>query len=150
MKEDTPRTETDKRITALLERRKKFRKKRKRVPLDGASVLSAPAREGYFRRIVNDVGDRIARFMDAGYEPVVGDDVSLAEDERVEWYNDGSSFASRSVGGGVTGVLMEIPETLHREDQKRKQEKIDQLEESMKSKKSEGQYGDITVEHNYD
>ena len=49
------------------------------------------------------------------------------------------------VGGGQKQVLMSIEKEFFDEDQNAKQLKLDQIEESMKPKISEGMYGDIII-----
>ena len=43
---------------------------RKRIPLGSRNILTAPKRPGFVRRFVNDKGDRITAFKDAGWNPV--------------------------------------------------------------------------------
>lgn len=123
----------------------------KRVPLheQGRSVLTAPEKKGFVRRIVNDVGPRIAKFIKAGWN-VVEEDINLGES--VDGSNQAiGSGARKGVGKGVTGVLMEIPKELYDADQRAKQARITKDENALKRKiKSndsgeDGVYGDVGI-----
>jgi hypothetical protein len=55
-------------------------KKKKRIPLSGAdrNVLTVQRKEpGFMYRFVNNVDDRIQKFLDAGYEPVTNAQAGL-------------------------------------------------------------------------
>lgn len=99
-----------------------------RVPIHRQNLIKANTREGYVRRLVNDIDDRIERFKLAGW--------TLVENETVgdPHAGDASSLGSvttKSVGAGVKAVLMEIPKDLYNEDQRDKQQRVDTLEEAM-------------------
>lgn len=113
--------------------------RRKRKPIGTGDILSAPRREGYVRRFVNDTkgGQRIQNFLDAGYEFVF-------EDTKI---NDGNKVAgdstqvgtrvSRTVGmdkddNPLVAYLMEQTQENYDEDQKAKLDVIDKTEESMR------------------
>lgn len=101
-----------------------------RKPINSKSLLRAEQRPGFVRRYVNDVDARIQMFLDAGYEPVTGQD--NVNDYRAQ---DGSQLGSvvrKPVGGGITAVLMEIPEEFYREDQISKQADVDAYEHAIK------------------
>jgi len=122
------------------------KKRPKRVPLGTRNVLKYPKRPGYVRRVVNDVEDRIQRFKEAGYEIVQKKDLPSG-DPRAGDASQMGMPVSKSVGNGVKGVLMEIPEEWYKEDQKRKQDKIKADEMAMKQSKGgvEGGYGDLQL-----
>lgn len=116
-----------------------------RVPVGTRNVLTAPKREGYHRRFVNDTDDRIQTFIDAGYEVVKGD-VSTGDDMVGNASKMGSAV-SKSVGQGTKAVLMEIRQEWYDEDQKAKHNEITASESAMKQKRTEGQYGEIKIGH---
>ena len=76
-----------------------------RKPVGLRRRASAPTREGYHRRWVNDIEDRVGMFEDGGYTPVKGED---------------GNHRVRRTGSGKQAVLMEIPEDLYQEDQQAK------------------------------
>jgi hypothetical protein len=126
------------------------KKKRKRVPIGTRNVLKFSKRPGYVRRVVNDVDDRIQRFKDAGYEIVHGDETG--GDPIAGAASKMGSAVNKPVGGGVTGVLMEIPEEYYHEDQAAKQAEIDKIESGMRRKlrpdqadERLGQYGNVSI-----
>lgn len=101
-----------------------------RVPLHRQNIIKSNTREGYVRRLVNDTDDRIERFKLAGWTPVEGEaigDAHAADPSAL------SSVSTKSVGGGVKAILMEIPEEYYHADQKDKLKKVDALEEAMES-----------------
>lgn len=116
----------------------------KRKPIRSASILRAENRSGYIRRYVNDVHNRIQRFLEAGYTPVVGEDT--LNDYRAQ---DGSKLGSivrKPVGGGINAVLMEIPEEFYHEDQALKQVEVDKFDEAIGTKKErDGIFEDIKI-----
>ena len=122
------------------------KKRPKRVPLGTRNVLKYPERPGYRRRVVNDVEDRVQRFKEAGYEIVQRKNLPSG-DPRAGDASQMGMPVSKSVGNGVKGVLMEIPEDWYLEDQKAKQEKLLAAEAAMKQSKGgvEGGYGDLNL-----
>ena len=107
---------------------------RKRIPLGTRNILTASKRPGYARRFVNDKGDRIQAFKDAGWTAVETDE-QVGDDKAGRATSVGSS-ANPSVGGGQRAVLMEIPEEFHDEDNKSKQAKITQVENEIRRNSS--------------
>lgn len=101
-----------------------------RVPLHRQNIIKAGTREGYVRRLVNDVDDRIERFKLAGWQPVEGESIG---DPHAGDASSLGSASTKSVGGGVKAMLMEIPRDLYEEDQRDKLKKVDTLEEAMES-----------------
>lgn len=124
----------------------KATKRPKRVPLGTRNVLKYPQREGYVRRVVNDVEDRVQRFKAAGYEIVQKKDLPSGDPRAGDASQMGMPVA-KSVGNGVKGVLMEIPEEWYLEDKKARQDKITADESAMKQTKGgvEGGYGDLNL-----
>ena len=103
---------------------------RKRVPLRTRNILTAPKKPGFVRRFVNDKGDRIQAFKDAGWSVV--DTVDQVGDEKVGRATSMGSSANPSVGGGQRAVLMELPEKYYEEDMAAKQAEIDKVEQEIK------------------
>lgn len=105
----------------------------KRTPINSRNVLTVKGKEpGYEYRIVNDLGDRVEMFKDAGWELVDNKDVTVG-DRRIERTSAEGSKAQVSVGGGTKAFVMRIPKEYYDEDQKAKQDQIDALEQSMKN-----------------
>ena len=117
-----------------------------RVPLGTRNVLTAPKREGYVRRFVNDEPGRIQDFEAAGYT-VVKEDIQVG-DPRIGKETEPGSTVKLSAGGGQKTVLMEIPEKYYREDQKLKQDRILASENDMKRQlnvRKDGIYGGVEI-----
>jgi len=111
------------------------RKERERVPLGGfRRKLSHPDIPGYQLRWVNDVGGRLEEFKRAGYEFVertqkVGDgDVSQrgSVDSRTR-----ALVGTNDDGSPMYGYLMKQRKEWYDEDQRAKQEPINELEQTM-------------------
>lgn len=118
------------------------RNRPKRTPIHQRNVLTVGnKREGHRQRWVNDVDGRVAMFEEAGYTIVqrpteVGDKQAgaSAQVDRV---------VRKPVGGGVSAVLMEIPDEFYREDQMAKEAKIKDSERSLLNEAKDGEfYGD--------
>lgn len=103
---------------------------RKRIPLGTRNILTAPKKLGFVRRFVNDKGDRIQAFKDAGW--AAADLDGLVGDDKAGKAGSIGSSATPSVGGGQRAVLMEIPEKYYEEDKKAKQDKITQVENEIR------------------
>jgi hypothetical protein len=104
----------------------------KRTPVNGRNVLAVQGKDPTkVYRFVNDIGDRIEAFKEAGYEPVAAKDVRIG-DKRVGNASSEGSIAQASVGGGTKAVLMAIPREWYDEDQTAKQAHLNELEKSMK------------------
>lgn len=122
----------------------------KRTPLGLRNVLTAETRDGYVRRWFNDTDDRIERAKEAGYTEVIKSSAKVG-DEMAGADSQMGSLVSKSVGGGMRAVLMEIPEEFYREDQEAKQERVDAREAGLrprsdvKGKQYGGFYGDSKI-----
>jgi hypothetical protein len=118
------------------------KKRPKRVPIGTRNILKYPKRPGYRRRVVNDTEDRIKIFKDAGYEIVQNKSLPTGDPRAGDASQMGMPVA-KNVGGGMKGVLMEIPEEWYVEDQKAKQDKIKAQEAAMRDQNYgvEGGYG---------
>lgn len=109
-----------------------------RTPVAGRNVLTVKGKEpGFEYRIVNDSGDRIEMFKDAGWELVDSKDVTVG-DRRIDRTTAEGSKAQVSVGGGTKAFVMRIPTEYYKEDQEAKNKRIDALEESMKKQALSG------------
>ncbi len=119
----------------------------KRTPLNGRNVLTVSGKEpGYVYRIVNDAGDRIAQFLDAGYELVEANAVRVG-DKRVNAATPEGSKAQVSVGKGDKAFVMRIKQEWYDEDQQAKQVYNNQLEQSIKQTASQAaDYGKVTIQ----
>lgn len=117
-----------------------------RTPLGTRSRLAVKGREpGFHYRIVNDVEGRIQDFIDAGYE-VVSDDGVTVGDKRIANPTQEGSPVKIHVGGGNQAYLMRIKDEWKAEDDAAKQAQLNDLEESMKAKAKENSfYGDIKI-----
>lgn len=118
----------------------------KRTPVGTRNILTVLGKEdGYEYRIVNDTGDRIAQFLDGGYELVDADSVRVG-DKRVNSASAEGSKAQLAVGKGDKAFLMRIKKEYYEEDQAAKQAKVDSLEQTMKQKASGvADYGSFDV-----
>lgn len=104
----------------------------KRTPVGTRNILSVANKDPNFEyRVVNDTGDRIAAFEDAGYELVDAKDVRVG-DKRVDRATPEGSKAQVAVGKGDKAFVMRIPKELYNEDQERKMQQIRKLEQSIK------------------
>ncbi len=103
---------------------------RKRVKLGTRNILSAPKKAGFVRRFVNDIGDRVQIFKEAGWNTV--DDVNQVGDPKLGRPTLIGSGANPHVGGGQRAVLMEIPEEFYLADQAEAQAEITKVENEMK------------------
>jgi hypothetical protein len=119
-----------------------------RTPVGQRNVLTVLGKDPeYEYRIVNDTGDRIAAFQDAGYTIVEADAVRVG-DKRVGRATSEGTSAQVSVGTTAQGqgqkaFVMKIPKAFYNEDQAVKLQKIKQLEETIKQ--PSGDYGKITI-----
>lgn len=115
----------------------------RRTPVGVRNILTVSGQDpNYHYRIVNDSGDRIQRFLDAGYELVQAKDVTVG-DKRVNKAASEGSVADVSVGGGDKGFVMRIKKEWHAEDQAAKQAEVDAIESSTRQKALDGTYGKL-------
>ena len=113
---------------------------RKRIPLGTRNILTAPKKPGFVRRFVNDTGDRVQQFKDAGYS-IVEEDIKVG-DPKIGRSDKLGSTVDVHVGGSTRAVLMEIPEKYYFEDKKVAQDKITAVEnEIRRSSKEPGKDG---------
>lgn len=99
-----------------------------RKPVGLRTLDETPQRKGYYRRWVNDVGNRLERFIEGGYQAVTNKDGEIEK-----------RLSSKS---SIAQVLMEIPLEFYNEDQKAKFKKDAELVSDKVSaiNKKEGQY----------
>lgn len=102
---------------------------RKRIPLGTRNILTAPKKPGFVRRFVNDKGDRIAAFKEAGWNTV--EDIPVG-DAKLGRPSSIGSLTNPSVGAGQRAILMELPETYYQEDYAASQAKITAVENEIK------------------
>ena len=121
---------------------------RKRIPLGTRNILTAPKRPGFVRRFVNDKGDRVQRFKEAGYS-IVKEDIQVG-DPKVGTPNKLGSSVEAQVGGGQRAVLMEISEEYYNEDAKKAQDKITKVENEIRRNSKEpgrdGLHGKVQIQ----
>ena len=106
----------------------------KRTPVSGRNILSVQGKDENFEyRFVNDTGDRVSMFKEAGWETVPADSVRVG-DRRVEQATSEGSIAQASISrtSHEKAVLMRIPKEWYEEDQLAKQKRVDELEQSTK------------------
>ena len=103
----------------------------KRVPVGVRNKIHVDNQDpNYHYRIVNVIDARIPMFEDAGYEVAPNQPIGH---RAADSPSSLGSAPSISVGQGTHAVLMRQPIEWYREDQKRKQDAIDEQEASMKS-----------------
>jgi hypothetical protein len=87
-------------------------KRRARTSVGGfGTKLSAPTREGYNRRFVNDTGNRIAEMQQLGY--------TIVEQDGVQSFDPGSVITrlagTKDGGAPLKTILMETPAELYQQ-----------------------------------
>lgn len=119
-----------------------------RVPVSGnRDILTVSGKDpNYVYRWVNDVDGRLDKFNQAGYEPVLHDDLIKIGMRTVDASSQLGSVVTKKVGLGVTAVLMRILKEYYDEDQLTKQNAIDELEAQMREQPNrEGFYGSVEI-----
>lgn len=103
-----------------------------RTPVGQRNVLTVHGKEeGYVYRVVNDRGDRVPQFEDAGYEIVEAAKVRVG-DKRVNRVAPSGSKAEVSVGGGDKAFVMRIKKEWYDEDQAKKEAYNKRVEQTTK------------------
>ena len=116
-----------------------------RVPVGTRNVLTVAGKEpGYEYRIINDSGDRVQEFLDAGYELVKENSVKVG-DKRVNKSSAEGTVSQISVGQGQKAYVVRIKKEWYDEDQAAKQQKVNELEASTKAKALDGTYGKLEI-----
>ncbi len=129
----------------MAESKAKVAQERKRIKLGTRNVLTAPKKPGFVRRFVNDKGDRIQMFKDAGWIAV--EDVSKVGDPKAGTPSSIGSGANPHVGGGQRAVLMELPENIYDQDRAESQAKITKVENEIRRTQpgKDGLDGKVTI-----
>ena len=109
------------------------------------NVLTVSGKEpGYFYRVVNDDGDRVAQMQERGYEIVTDPTVKVGERRVANPTQEGSPVMA-SVGGGKKAYVMRIKDEWKKEDDAAKAAYVDQTEQSMVRTAKEGNYGKLEL-----
>ena len=116
-----------------------------RVPVGTRNILTVANKDpSYEYRIVNDSGDRVQEFLDAGYELVEQNSVRVG-DKRVNSASAEGTLSQVSVGQGMKAFVMRIKKEWYAEDQARKQQYVNRLESSTKEQALDGTYGKLEI-----
>lgn len=116
-----------------------------RVPVSQRNVLTVKGKDpNYVYRVVNDTDDRIAQFIEGGYELVDKEDTEVG-DKRASAGTAVGSKQQVSVGQGVKAYVMRIKKEWYDEDQARKQAFVNRQEASIKEKALDGNYGKLDI-----
>jgi hypothetical protein len=116
-----------------------------RVPVGTRNVLTVAGKDpAYEYRIINDAGDRVQEFLDAGYELVQDNSVKVG-DKRVNGASSEGTVSHISVGQGQKAFVVRIKKEWYEEDQATKQLRVNELEASTKAKALNGTYGKLDV-----
>jgi hypothetical protein len=117
----------------------------RRTPLGQRQVLSVRGKDPNFEyRIVNDTGDRVQRFLDAGWENVPADQIEVG-DKRINSPSPEGSKAQVSVGQGLKAYVLRIKKEWYEEDQAAKQAEVNRIEEATRKDALNGNYGKLEV-----
>lgn len=116
-----------------------------RVPVGTRNVLTVAGKDpNYEYRIINDSGDRVQEFLDAGYELVEKDSVRVG-DKRVNSATAEGTVSQVSVGQGQKGYIVRIKKEWYQEDQAKKQKQVNDQERATKEKALDGTYGKLEI-----
>lgn len=125
------------------------KKKPGRVPMARRQVLNVRGlkdQNEFHYHWMNDVDDRLYNAIEAGYEFVNKQGLSVG-DATVESARGTDSLLSKGVGGGKKAYLMRIPIELYNEDQNNKMKEIRAMENEIRgTAKQPGTYGHVEVE----
>ena len=125
-----------------------------RTPLAKQRVIDIPARAGYVQRIVSEKAGRIDAFQAAGWSIRHGD-INEMRDNRAQNSSQMGSAVRFTINPNATttaqtGVLMEIPEELYREDQMAKSAALKETEKLLDphyiKQKNKAYYGEMKIE----
>lgn len=116
-----------------------------RTPVGTRNILTVAGKDpNYEYRVINDSGDRVQEFVDAGYELVEAGSVRVG-DKRVNSATSEGSKAQISVGQGQKAFVVRIKKEWYEEDQAAKQAHVNRLEEATKAKALDGTYGKLEI-----
>ncbi len=117
----------------------------RRTPLGRRNALTVSGKDpSCVYRIVNDTGDRIHRFLEAGYEIEEASAVVVG-DARIGKVSPPGSKAEVSVGQGQKAFVMKQKREYYEEDQAAKQAHINATEEATRQKALDGTYGKLEI-----
>ena len=118
----------------------------RRTPVAKRNRLEIKNKEpGYFYRIVNDVDDKVSLLAEQGYEIVTDSSITIG-DRRVGRASQDGSPVQVAVGGGTDGFLMRIKEEFYQEDQAYKEQRLKELEQSMRKEATDiSDYGSLKI-----
>lgn len=123
----------------------------KRTPISGRRnvlTLRGAEQDKFHYRIVNDTGDRVKQLQDIGYEIVTDPTVQVGERRVANPTQEGAPIKV-SVGGGVQAYVMRIPKEYFNEDQKQKNDYVDELERGIKREAEKAaDYGKLEIKIN--
>ena len=129
--------------------RREYRKPKKRIPIGTRNVLTFQKKDldpNYVYRVVNDQGDRIRMFRDAGWEVVEKRGGMEIGDPDVGASSQLGSLVMKSVGQDQIGYLMKIKKEYYDEDQEAKADKVRQMESDLRlEEKKPGRYGGVKI-----
>lgn len=115
-----------------------------RTPVGQRNILTVKGKDPNFHyRIVNDLDDRIAQFLEAGYE-LVEDTVEVG-DKRVNAASALGSKKNISVGQGTKAHVMRIKKEWYDEDEANKLRQVAEIERATKAKALDGTYGELKI-----
>lgn len=116
-----------------------------RTPIGTRNVLTVAGKDpNYVYRIINDSADRVAEFMEAGYELVANESVKVG-DKRVNKSSAEGSVSQLSVGQGQKAYVVRIKKEWYDEDQRLKQVRVNELEAATRNKALDGTYGKLEI-----
>jgi hypothetical protein len=117
----------------------------RRTPVGQRQVLSLRNKDPNFEyRFVNDEGDRVQRFIDAGWEMVDAKDVVIG-DKRINTTAPEGTKAMASVGQGLKSYVLRIKKEWYEEDQAAKQAEVNRIEEATRKEALNGTYGKLEL-----
>ena len=126
-------------------------KRPQRIPLDGSRTRLHLDEKGldpaFHYKWVNDVDDKIHRFINAYYEHVTAEEgLKIGQRSIDSSTGELASVVSRDVGLGIKAYLMKIPKEYHEEDKKVKEALTEDRASSLKHSLNmgqEGTYGEV-------
>lgn len=101
-------------------------------------------------RWVNDIEDRIAKFLEGGYRFINQDGSISAGENTAGTASMVDSRVTKRVGRGVVAYLMALPRDLWEEDQKAKMREVDAMEAAIRrpgkgAVSEEVDYGNVSI-----
>jgi len=92
-----------------------------RIPFHQQKKIGIDVTPGFVGRLVNDVGDKISALEKGGYRKIYRSNSIRSGEKDASDASQMGKIACQSVGNGVTGYYMEIPQKFYDQDQKSKQ-----------------------------